>query len=950
MKTLNSILLLLAILFLNIKGFTQENVKLINVNTKITTNGKHLKSKSRRPIDIFSRTPKGVELPQTLTMLKADSMGNWLPVDSLNTYHAIYKANGNLDTVYIMIGSSQDTTTRMNRVYDQEENPIEDILEEYTGNGIWQYTVKYGTYPDEHGNDTLIADFAWGYTSKAWFMYYGERHDISYNNDGSISEDVVMEWDYIQAQWYFTGKTTYDYTPTAPGLEITETHYMYDGSQWLPYEKVIITLNDAFVLQEIAAQLWDDNLQMWINTIKITDFEWYVFYGEPNIFEWDEEDGGFNDLNISQIDKDFELLYENFYLTDFHVRSKVESCKVLEWDNQQSQWNNFEMFSYTFDQYGGYTGYKQRYANNAWQDYEKYELAMDPKNNVDEYAEYENQSNDWIQTGGADFNITYNGDNITNAVLLDYEEDMQQYINQQEESYFDFTTFVSSINAAFEINVSGLTCMINNTSSGDYTALLWNFGDGNVSDTTANYFEYTYQEDGYYDICLLIYDESTNTYDDTCTTVLVGTDPNACSAGFSYTLNSLQANFTDESQGNITDWYWQFGDGNVSMQQNPSHTYQQDGYYTVGLTIFDDNSTCIDTYQEVVMIGNPGNDCEADFDYFVDMDTRIAYFNNLSQGQTIDHYFWNFGDGFNTSTENPVHQYAMQGYYPVCLSIWSNDGNCYNTTCKSVFIEGQATCNADFIHSVDPQTNTVSFSDNSTGNPVSWQWDFGDGGGANNSNPVYTYSDTGMYLAHLHIVTESGCTSDYFDVINVNSSHTGIKAMFGYIPGDDNGGKGHPVDYKSATYGEPARVTWDFGDGKSDSTTLFPTHNYDSAGIYHVCFKIEDPLTGQSDTYCKDVRVGDEAIEDVTNHDFMVDVFPNPASDDFTIKITLPQSSKVKTNIFNLFGEKVMEIENENLRKGSNYIDCELGSLPKGIYLVKVFFKDRYIVKKLVIR
>lgn len=150
--------------------------------------------------------------------------------------------------------------------------------------------------------------------------------------------------------------------------------------------------------------------------------------------------------------------------------------------------------------------------------------------------------------------------------------------------------------------------------------------------------------------------------------------------------------------------------------------------------------------------------------------------------------------------------------------------------------------------------------------------------------------------------------------------------------------------------GDYTALLWNFGDGKSDSTTLFPTHNYDSAGIYHVCFLIEDPLTGQSDMYCKDVKVGNEAIESITNHDFTVEIFPNPASQVFTIKINLPKSSTVKTSIFNLLGDKVLELENETLQKGSNNIDCEPGGLPKGIYLVKVFYKDRYLVKKLVIR
>ena len=47
----------------------------------------------------------------------------------------------------------------------------------------------------------------------------------------------------------------------------------------------------------------------------------------------------------------------------------------------------------------------------------------------------------------------------------------------------------------------------------------------------------------------------------------------------------LTVNFTDESTGDITEWLWDFGDGETGAEQNPSHTYQNDGTYTVSLTV-----------------------------------------------------------------------------------------------------------------------------------------------------------------------------------------------------------------------------------------------------------------------------------------------------------------------------------------------------------------------------
>jgi hypothetical protein len=47
----------------------------------------------------------------------------------------------------------------------------------------------------------------------------------------------------------------------------------------------------------------------------------------------------------------------------------------------------------------------------------------------------------------------------------------------------------------------------------------------------------------------------------------------------------LTVEFTDQSTGDITEWYWDFHDGETSTEQNPSHTYNDVGNYTVSLTV-----------------------------------------------------------------------------------------------------------------------------------------------------------------------------------------------------------------------------------------------------------------------------------------------------------------------------------------------------------------------------
>ncbi len=61
--------------------------------------------------------------------------------------------------------------------------------------------------------------------------------------------------------------------------------------------------------------------------------------------------------------------------------------------------------------------------------------------------------------------------------------------------------------------------------------------------------------------------------------------------GFHPTEGTFTINFTDSSTSphEITSWSWDFGDGTLSTEENPSHTYDHDGTYYVCLTIHDDH-------------------------------------------------------------------------------------------------------------------------------------------------------------------------------------------------------------------------------------------------------------------------------------------------------------------------------------------------------------------------
>ncbi|MBI3500792.1 MAG: PKD domain-containing protein [Bacteroidetes bacterium] len=127
---------------------------------------------------------------------------------------------------------------------------------------------------------------------------------------------------------------------------------------------------------------------------------------------------------------------------------------------------------------------------------------------------------------------------------------------------------------------------------------------------------------------------------------------------------------------NSNQWNWNFGDANSSSAFSPSHVYAAAGNYTV--TLVASNGTCTDTIKKKVTVNVLPVSSFADT---TNGDT--AYFTNNSLAAC--YYTWNFGDGNNSSAQNPIHTYSANGTYSVCLTVYSCD-SCQSIFCKDVSI------------------------------------------------------------------------------------------------------------------------------------------------------------------------------------------------------------------------------------------------------------------------
>ena len=133
------------------------------------------------------------------------------------------------------------------------------------------------------------------------------------------------------------------------------------------------------------------------------------------------------------------------------------------------------------------------------------------------------------------------------------------------------------------------------TSDHDITSYSWNFGDGHTGDGSAPY--HTYDAPGTYEVCLTITDNNECTSTE-CHLVTIN-GPEECQASFSFETNEEGVVlFDNNSTGTTphTDFFWEFGDGETSDQENPQHDYGEPGIYTVCLTITDTTTECSDQF------------------------------------------------------------------------------------------------------------------------------------------------------------------------------------------------------------------------------------------------------------------------------------------------------------------------------------------------------------------
>lgn len=461
-----------------------------------------------------------------------------------------------------------------------------------------------------------------------------------------------------------------------------------------------------------------------------------------------------------------------------------------------------------------------------------------------------------------------------------------------------------SIGHSAQLNTVGFSSQVSAWPAATYQ---WDFGDGNSSGQPTP--SHTYAAAGTYLACLTVSDTCGQT--SVCDTVVV-TCP-VLSPQFSQTVNQLQASFFNTSTAQPgTAYSWDFGDGNSSTTQSPSHTYSSPGTYVVCLSL-NDGCNLPASHCDTIQITCPGLSV-----LFADSSNFLqASFTNQSLAAPGASYLWDFGDGNSSTQQSPSHTYSSPGTYLVCLTI--DDGcNAPGTYCDTLLIVCPLPVSG---FSSTSSWLQASFSDLSSGNgSFTHSWDFGDGFLSNLSNPMHVYANAGTYLVCLTVADL--CGSD---------THCDSVTILCPVPTPwftfSQQGGGLTV-FNNTSAGMPSAVyAWDFGDGNSSSVQN-PSHTYSGSGTYLACLSITDSCGTAS--VCDTVVVQLVAVQGGKEN--LMRIRPNPASFGFSLFFDDPPSERGEITLLDVRGKTVLS---RRWEEGVSALEIETDGLAEGIYLVR---------------
>ena len=369
---------------------------------------------------------------------------------------------------------------------------------------------------------------------------------------------------------------------------------------------------------------------------------------------------------------------------------------------------------------------------------------------------------------------------------------------------------------------SPLTDTFVNTSRGDSTTYVWQFGDGyslSSKDTLPVTHTYHTGAQDTFRVKLLAENYCGNDTSYRDIVVAAGTIKLRITVnGDELTLcNHSSVHFINTTTG-ASSFIWDFGDGNQAVtRQSPYrldtiiHQYDSVGVYNVSINA---SNNCTDTIGAVTIkvLSTP----VASFVLSPDTVCIGHPINMTNTSDATTGLVWNFGDGNTSLRTNPTHAYKMSGNFDVQLIAERQHPSanvCRDTAIRQVTIIPSL---PGFIKATDSVSTcvpfTVTFSNTFAASTKLCTWNFGDGSDSTNlvtgNTVTHTFTKVGVYNVSMSAADTGGCNYVATKQITVN----GPAGTFVYDHGIICGKK--VADLFEATVTGTDSLKWNFGDGE----------------------------------------------------------------------------------------------------------------------------------------
>lgn len=311
----------------------------------------------------------------------------------------------------------------------------------------------------------------------------------------------------------------------------------------------------------------------------------------------------------------------------------------------------------------------------------------------------------------------------------------------------------------------------------------------------------------------------------------------------------------------ITSYDWDFGDGNASTQQDPSHIYTVAGTYQVTQIV--DNGFCQDTSILPVTVEPPPVAAFTADTLEGCSRLTIDFTNNSSANATT--FRWNFGDGSAISTaRDTTHTFSNTSpddtLFVVTLIATTAFG-CSDTITDTVRVYPvpQPSFTSNAVADCGPVD--VQFTNTTMGSNLTFTWDFGDSTPVVNAfSPSHTFENKTLFISNYQVKliaqTATGCTDTTVATITIYP-----EPIFNFTAAPDSGCSPLTVRFPSVV--GAVNYQWDFGDGATASGPT-PTHTFINNTTNNRVDTVQ--LIARNSFGCRDTSTGNVLI------------YPNPTS------------------------------------------------------------------------